>query len=130
MCIRDRGDLGDWAMAVATGTLDETPESTSSGAAVGIALASGGYPGAYETGYPIYGLDAAANDPDVIVFHAGTRRAGSGEIVTAGGRVLTVVGLGPDLASAHAKAYEAADRISFQGRMMRRDIAARELQGR
>ncbi len=121
------GDLGAWAMAVATGTLDQTPGPTSSGAAVGIALASGGYPGSYRTGFPIHGLDAVASDPNVIVFHAGTRRADSGEIVTAGGRVLTVVGLGPDLASAHAKAYEAADRITFEGRMMRRDIAAREL---
>ncbi|MBA3377953.1 MAG: phosphoribosylamine--glycine ligase [Chloroflexia bacterium] len=124
------GDLGAWVMAVASGTLDTTPQPVSSGAAVGIALASGGYPGAYETGVPIHGLDTVASDPEVIVFHAGTRRAGSGEIVTAGGRVLTVVGLGPDLASAQAKAYEAADRITFQGKMMRSDIAARELNKR
>jgi len=124
------GDLGAWALAVAAGRLDETPVPASSGAAVGVALASGGYPGTYQTGFPIQGLDEVAADPGVIVFHAGTRRADSGEIVTAGGRVLTVVGLGPDLASAHARAYEAAARIRFEGMMMRRDIAARELAGR
>lgn len=123
------GDFGAWAMAVATGTLAETPLPASSGAAVGVALASGGYPGTYRTGFPIYGLDAVASDPEVIVFHGGTRRADSGEIVTAGGRVLTVVGLGPDLASAHARAYEAAEQITFEGKLMRRDIAARELGG-
>ncbi len=121
------GDLGEWALAVANGTLDETPLPASSGAAVGVALASGGYPGSYKTGFPIYGLEAVASDPDVIVFHAGTRRAESGGVVTAGGRVLTVVGLGPDLASAHAKAYEAAEQITFEGRHLRHDIAAREL---
>ncbi len=121
------GDLGAWAMAVANGTLAATPMPTGSGAAVGIALASGGYPGTYETGFPIRGLEDTAADPDVIVFHAGTRRAGSGEIVTAGGRVLTVVGLGPDLVTAHARAYEAADRITFAGKMMRTDIAAAEV---
>lgn len=123
------GDFGAWAMAVATGTLADTPLPASTGAAVGIALASSGYPGSYETGFPIHGLDAVASNPDVLVFHAGTRRTGSGEIVTAGGRVLTVVGLGPDLAGAHARAYEAADWIRFEGKMMRRDIAAQELQG-
>ncbi|MDQ3655671.1 MAG: phosphoribosylamine--glycine ligase [Chloroflexota bacterium] len=123
------GDFGAWAIAVASGTLAETTLPASSGAAVGIALASGGYPGSYRTGFPIHGLDAVASDPDVLVFHAGTRRTDSGEIVTAGGRVLTVVGLGPDLASAHARAYGAAERITFEGRMMRHDIAARELGG-
>jgi phosphoribosylamine--glycine ligase len=121
------GDLGVWALAVANGTLGETPQPAQSGAAVGVALASGGYPGSYRTGLPIHGLDAVADDPDVIVFHAGTARSATGEIVTAGGRVLTVVGVGDDLASAHAKAYEAAGRITFEGRMMRTDIAAREL---
>jgi phosphoribosylamine--glycine ligase len=123
------GDLGEWALAVANGTLGETPVPTSSGAAVGVALASGGYPGEYRTGLPIRGLDAIASDPDVIVFHAGTKQLDNGEIVTAGGRVLTVVGLGPDLAIARARAYEAAERITFEGRHMRYDIAARELAG-
>jgi len=121
-------DLGEWALAVAHGSLRHTPQPSSSGAAVGIALASRGYPGPYRSGFPIHGLETAASDPDVIVFHAGTARLDRGEIVTAGGRVLTVVGLGPDVVSARAKAYQAAGEISFEGCWMRRDIAATESQ--
>ena len=122
-----RGDLGEWCLAVADGSLDTTPDPVQEGAAVGVALASGGYPGSYETGKPIHGLESVASDPNVIVFHAGTKRLDSGEIVTAGGRVLTVVGLGPDLATARTRAYAAAGEITFDGRHMRSDIAVREL---
>ena len=121
------GDLGEWMLAVANGTLGATPQPGRSGAAVGVALASGGYPGSYETGFPISGLDALEGDPEVLVFQAGTKRSDAGEIVTSGGRVMTVVGLGTDLASARRKAYAAAGEISFEGMMMRTDIAAREL---
>ncbi len=123
------GDLGEWALAVANATLGATPRPFQRGAAVGVALASGGYPGSYVTGFPIGGLEAVAGDPEVIVFHAGTKRSDSGEIVTAGGRVMTVVGLGADLASAREKAYAAANEISFEGKMMRSDIAMGELGG-
>lgn len=122
-----RGDLGEWCLAVANGTLDTTPQPVQEGAAVGIALASGGYPGPYATGKRIDGLDTVATDPNVLVFHAGTTRAESGDIVTAGGRVMTVVGLGPDLVTARERAYAAANEISFEGRHMRSDIAVREL---
>jgi phosphoribosylamine--glycine ligase len=122
-----RGDLGEWCLAVAHGRLETTPQPVQDGAAVGVALASGGYPGSYDTGKPISGLESVATDPNVIVFHAGTKRTSSGEIVTAGGRVLTVVGLGPDLATARDRAYAAASEISFEGRQLRSDIAAREL---
>ena len=121
------GDLGTWALAVATGTLATTPQPVQDGSAVGVALASGGYPGTYATGKPIHGLESVATDPNVLVFHAGTARAESGEIVTAGGRVLTVVGLGPDLATARDRAYAAANEITFEGRHLRTDIATREL---
>ena len=121
------GDLGQWAQAVAHGRLAATPAPVATGAAVGVALASGGYPGSYNTGFPIHGLDTVATDPNVLVFHAGTRRTDAGEIVTAGGRVLTVVGRGPDLAIARARAYAAVDEIHFEGRMLRSDIALREL---
>jgi phosphoribosylamine--glycine ligase len=124
-----RGDLGEWCLGVAHGRLDTTPQPVQDGAAVGVALVSGGYPGAYETGKPIFGLDTLANDPNVIVFHAGTKRAASGEIVTAGGRVLTVVGLGPDLATARDRAYAAAAEIRFEGCRLRTDIASREVPG-
>jgi phosphoribosylamine--glycine ligase len=121
------GDFGAWALATATGTLATTPQPIQEGAAVGVALASGGYPGSYEVGKPIHGLDTVAADPNVLVFHAGTARAGNGEIVTAGGRVLTVVGLGADLATARDRAYAAAHQITFEGRHFRTDIATREL---
>lgn len=120
------GDLGAWLGAVADGTLADTPEPAASGTAVGVALASGGYPGAYAKGLPISGLDEVATDPDVIVFHAGTADRDGG-IVTAGGRALTVVGLGPDLRAARDRAYAAAERITFDGRWFRTDIATREL---
>jgi phosphoribosylamine--glycine ligase len=88
---------------------------------VGVVLASAGYPEAYEKGKPIAGLDEAAALPSVVVFHAGTARRG-GEIVTAGGRVLTVVAEGRDYRDAIGRAYDAAGRVSFDGMFMRKDI--------
>jgi phosphoribosylamine--glycine ligase len=93
---------------------------------VGIVLASGGYPDTYETGKPIYGLDAAESIEDVLVFHSGTAK-GTSELVTAGGRVLTVVGRGFDYREAIARAYAAAGKISFDRMQYRRDIAAKAL---
>ncbi|HEV2065668.1 MAG TPA: phosphoribosylamine--glycine ligase [Thermomicrobiales bacterium] len=121
-----QGDLGRLLHGVATGTLADVPEPVHSGAAVGVILASGGYPGPYPTGFPISGLEHMETMDDVLVFHAGTKRAG-GRLVTAGGRVLTVVGLGGDVRVAHDRAYEAVARISFEGRQFRSDIAHREL---
>jgi len=121
-----QGDLGALLEAVAHGTLADQPAPTSTGAAVGIVLASGGYPASYPTGLPIAGLDEI-EDERTIVFHAGTKRDDAGQVVTAGGRVLTVVGLGDDLASARDRAYASADRIRFAGRHLRRDIATREI---
>ena len=108
----------------AAGRLEGTGCGCRDGACVGVVLASGGYPEQYETGRAISGLDRAAAMDDVIVFHAGTARRG-GDVVTAGGRVLTVVGCGPDLSQAARRAYESAEVISFDGRHMRRDIGAR-----
>jgi phosphoribosylamine--glycine ligase len=90
--------------------------------AVTLVLASAGYPSSSSTGDPISGLEEAAELAEVT--HAGTARNG-GEIVTAGGRVLNVTGLGPTPASARASAYSAASRISFDGMQIRTDIAAR-----
>jgi phosphoribosylamine--glycine ligase len=95
------------------------------GACVGVVLASGGYPGKYETGLPISGLDAV--DADALVFHAGTTRDAAGQIVTNGGRVLTVAATAPTLQSARDRAYANAARITFPGVHSRHDIAAREL---
>ncbi len=120
------GDLADLLLGVATGTLATAPEPAHDGHAVGVVLASAGYPGPYPTGFPIDGLDDVGGD-NVLVFHAGTTRANDGTVVTSGGRVLTVVGRGPDLKTAHDRAYAAAESITFAGRWFRTDIAHREL---
>ena len=120
-------DLGELLDAVAHGHLDESKPIRSKRSAVGVVLASGGYPGAYDTGKVIHGLDDAAAMDDVLLFHAGTDRNDVGEFVTAGGRVLTVVGIGDDLAAARGRAYAAADRIRFDGIQRREDIALREV---
>ena len=95
------------------------------GAAACVVLASEGYPGAYPKGRPIRGLGVAPQD--VVIFHAGTARDEAGEAVTAGGRVLGVTGLGPDLQTALDRAYAAADAIRFEGRQLRRDIGQKGL---
>ena len=86
-----------------------------------ILLAAGGYPDAVESGKPITGLDEAARVPGALIFHAGTARH-DGTVVTAGGRVLTVVGSGASYAEAIAVAYQAAEFVRFDGMQFRRDI--------
>ncbi len=107
-----RGDLGDlrprW----------EAPASLC------VVLASGGYPGSYEKGKPITGLEEADALSNVTVFHAGTRLEGD-TVVTSGGRVLSVTAIGADIDQAAARAYEAADKIDFEGKHLRRDIGWR-----
>jgi phosphoribosylamine--glycine ligase len=118
-------DLAEMLAAVADGALgDVAPPKTADGAAVAVVLASGGYPGPFRTGVPIEGLDRVPED--VLVFHAGTTRDDVGRTVTAGGRVLTVVGRGATIADARKRAYAGAEAISFAGRQIRSDIALRE----
>ena len=93
--------------------------------AVTVVLASAGYPESSSKGDLIHGLAEAAEIAEVT--HAGTASR-DGEIVTAGGRVLGVTGLGPDPAAARDRAYDAASRISFDGMQIRRDIAARAVE--
>ncbi|MCE3266612.1 MAG: purD [Solirubrobacterales bacterium] len=95
--------------------------------AVTIVLASAGYPASSSKGDEITGLDRAAAIEGVEVFHAGTARSGDA-IVTAGGRVLNVTGIGADPAEARQRAYDAADLIDFEGKQMRSDIAARAVE--
>ncbi len=95
-------------------------------AAVCVVLASGGYPGDYETGKPISGIEEAEKVPGVTVFHAGTALR-DGQLVTAGGRVLGVTALGADIPSAIARAYEAAGKIRFEGIHFRKDIGRKAL---
>jgi phosphoribosylamine--glycine ligase len=97
-------------------------------ACVCVVMAADGYPGAYRKGQAIRGLEQAAGLPDAVVFHAGTR-LDNGRVVTAGGRVLGVTGLGADLKEAIRTAYDAVGAIRFEGQMYRRDIGARALRG-
>ena len=123
---RLKSDFASALLATIDGRLDEVALGWDERAAVCVVLASGGYPGKYETGFPIDGLDEAGRMEDIIVFHAGTRE-NEGRIVTAGGRVLCVTALGSTIAEATRKAYAAAEMIHFQGKHMRTDIAAKAL---
>ncbi|MEN8160325.1 MAG: phosphoribosylamine--glycine ligase [Myxococcota bacterium] len=117
-------DWVPWLDGAARGTLRDGSAGVA-GAAVCVVLASAGYPRSAEKGKVIAGIESAGAD-DVVVFHAGTRREGS-DFVTAGGRVLGVTARGVDVAAARERAYAAVDRIRFDGRQLRRDIAARAL---
>jgi phosphoribosylamine--glycine ligase len=116
-------DLLPLLEATADGTLSEVRPEWDERAAVCVILASGGYPGSYEKGKAISGLESAGELTDVMVFHAGTK-AQAGQILTNGGRVLGVTALGANLTEARALAYGAADRISFEGVQRRNDIGA------
>jgi phosphoribosylamine--glycine ligase len=119
---RLKSDLLEVLLAVCDGTLDEVTLKWDPRPAVCVVMASGGYPGDYQKGRKITGLEEAQQLQDVIVFHAGTK-ADDGDIVTSGGRVLGVTALGKTIADAKARAYEAVDKIKFDGAYCRRDIA-------
>jgi phosphoribosylamine---glycine ligase len=121
---RLENDLVELLDASVNGTLDKIELKWKPAASVCVVMASGGYPGNYEKGKPIRGLDDAAKLPDTKVFHAGTALKGN-EIVTNGGRVLGVTALGMDLKSAQAAAYAAVEKIHFANAHFRRDIAAK-----
>ena len=120
---RLKTDLLDIFLATLHGQLADIEIEWSDEAAVCVVLASGGYPGLYEKGFPIEGLDEVKHS---VVFHAGTKKV-DGKIVTDGGRLLGVTALGADIAEARRKAYEDVERIRFQGRHYRTDIAMRAL---
>ncbi len=118
-------DLVPYLMAAATGRLAELPPPTWNGqAAVCVVMASNGYPDAPQTGSVIKGAEADFG-PDVVVFHAGTKRREDGALVAAGGRVLNVCALGDDLETARVKAYGAIARIDWPGGFWRTDIGRR-----
>jgi phosphoribosylamine--glycine ligase len=115
--------------ACVDGRLDQVPITWESNCYVGVVMASGGYPAAYETGFEIDGLDG--EDRSTMIFHAATRQAADGapgRLLTSGGRVLTVVGRGESLAEARARAYDRVREIRFYGAQYRTDIAALEQQ--
>jgi phosphoribosylamine--glycine ligase len=118
--------LAEVLLAAATGTLDALPPLRwSEGAAVTVVVAAHGYPGTVRAGDPIDGVDAADALADVHVLHAGTALSGEGALVSAGGRVLSVVGTGADVAAARAAAYAGVARVELRGSHHRTDIAAR-----
>jgi phosphoribosylamine--glycine ligase len=120
---RLRSDLLELLMAATEpGGLEGAELEWDPRTAVTLVLASAGYPARPSTGDVIQGVDGVP--VEVLVTHAGTARSESGDLVTAGGRVLNVTALGDDAADARATAYAAADMIAFKGRQLRRDIAA------
>jgi phosphoribosylamine---glycine ligase len=119
---RMKSDLLPLLEATIDGNVSKCEIEWDARAAVTVVLASGGYPGKYETGKNISGLDDAAKLEDVQIFHAGTKRA-DGEVKTAGGRVLAVTALGSTIEAARLRAYEAVSRIHFENCHYRRDIA-------
>ncbi len=120
--MRLKTDLLEVMLAVCDGRLGEITLEWDPRPAVCVVMASGGYPGDYEKGKPISGLDTAAAMDDVMVFHAGTAEK-DGQVLTAGGRVLGVTALGATIAEAKTAAYRAVDVIDFEGAYCRRDIA-------
>jgi phosphoribosylamine---glycine ligase len=119
---RMKSDLLPLLEATIDGNLGKCAIEWDTRAAVTVVLASGGYPGKYQTGKTVSGLDDAARLEDVQIFHAGTKRA-NGEVKTTGGRVLAVTALGLTLEAARARAYEAVSRVHFENCHYRRDIA-------
>jgi phosphoribosylamine--glycine ligase len=124
--LRLESDLVDALEACIDGRLAETELRWSPGASACVVASSSGYPGSYKTGLPITGLEDAQKLPGVEVFHSGSARV-EGQLVTAGGRVLGVTAAAPTLEEALSRAYEAMERIHFDGIYFRRDIGHRAL---
>ena len=122
--VRLGGNFAQTLLNVANGCLKDSDVVVKPEVAATVIVASGGYPGSYEKGKVMSGLDKAAEVPNAIVFHCGTK-AQDGATVTAGGRVLSVTGMGATLREAVDTAYKAVDLISFDGAFHRRDIAHR-----
>jgi len=118
------GKLGDLFQGSVDGTLDKMNISIKNDHAITVVLSSGGYPGDYEKGKEITGLDSVSDD--IIVFHAGTKSE-NGKILTNGGRVLNVTATGKSLVEAKNRVYSEIEKISFEGAFYRRDIAHRAL---
>ena len=126
---RMKADLLDMFLRCDNGTLDGADVSWDDDWAVSVVLTSAGYPGSYEKGKPITGIEQAEELEGVTVYHAGTKTI-AGELVTNGGRVLNVTAVADTFEHAREQAYRACDRIEFEGKTLRRDIGARALRGR
>jgi phosphoribosylamine---glycine ligase len=125
---RMKSDLLPLLEATIDGGIDKCSIEWDQRPAVTVVLASAGYPGKYQTGMPISGLEEVAQLESVHVFHAGTKQAGAG-MVTGGGRVLAVTALGASVAGARTRAYDAVSKIHFEGCHYRRDIALSAING-
>jgi phosphoribosylamine---glycine ligase len=121
------GELAPVLVAAAEGALPDRPIALSPDKYVGVVLASRGYPQSSQSGVIINGLEQAAALENVVVFHAGTARDANGSIVTAGGRVLTVIGSGPTFDAAITRAYTGVRAIAFDGMQYRTDIGQKAL---
>jgi phosphoribosylamine--glycine ligase len=124
--MRLESDLVELCLRALDGRLAEAAPQWDRRSALGVVMAAGGYPGDYEKGLPIRGLDEVAGVPDTMVFHAGTRLQ-DGQILTNGGRVLCVTALGETVTQAQAHAYALVERIRWQDAYYRRDIGYRAL---
>ncbi len=124
LMLRLKSDLLPALLAVADGDLGDLALDWHDDAALCVVMAARGYPGTPVKGTEIKGLDEAAADPNVQIFHAGTKRDGA-RILADGGRVLGVTARGKDIAEAQARAYAAVDRIDWPGGFCRRDIGWR-----
>ncbi|EJU34359.1 phosphoribosylamine--glycine ligase [Slackia sp. CM382] len=122
------GDALDAFLAVAEGRAGDVRPSWSDKVSVCVVLASGGYPGSYEKGKVILGIEEAEEMDGVLVFQAGTSYNADDELITSGGRVLNVVALADSFEEARELAYEACDKINFEGKQMRFDIAKRAIE--
>ncbi|MCU1263725.1 MAG: purD [Acidobacteria bacterium] len=122
--VRLQTDLAEIFFAMARRTLADIKLEWTNESSACVVLASGGYPGKYESGAVIMGLNECADEDRVQIFHAGTARSSSGEWITAGGRVLGVTATGEDLAQALARDYRLISKVHWQGMQYRRDIGS------
>ncbi len=125
---RLRSDIAPVLMASSDGMLDRMVHRFDDRPAVTVVMAAKGYPGKYESGSEIKGLAEAASDPDVMIFHAGTRRDEEGRIFATGGRVLNITALGKTVGEARDKAYAAIDKIDWPEGFYRKDIGWRAIE--
>ena len=123
---RLQSDLLAVLLATRDGTLNELQLRWKDEVALTVVMASQGYPGSYEKGHVISGLQEAAALPGITIYHAGTERRGQ-DIVAVGGRVLDITATGKDVAEARTRAYAAAALISWEGAFYRKDIGWRAL---
>ena len=123
--VRLQSDLVELCDSALNGELEKAHADWDPRCAMGVVLAAGGYPGSYQKGTPIHGLETALAD-NIKVFHAGTANE-DGQVVTSGGRVLCVTALGDDIAAAQQDCYRAAEHISWDGMTLRHDIGWRAI---